>query len=88
MTSCAFALLQAYSEADEAMAAQLLGRELALVLGLDFTTEWDMLPLFAIRGQMMAVANSWIRSPNWTASVTRELSRPPRLSSYPDSILH
>jgi hypothetical protein len=79
--------LQIYASVDWDLSARLLGSEIALILGLDSTSDRDMLPWFAIRDEMAAFTIARLKEPNWNQKVTRELSRPPRVGGYPDSIM-
>ena len=79
--------LDVFANINVDMSARFLGGEVAIVLGLDPTSERDMHPWFAIRDEMEAFAFACIRQPDWNKEVTRELSRPPRVGGYPDSIV-
>jgi hypothetical protein len=46
-----------------------------------------MHPWLAIRGEMEAFAFACVKQPDWNENVTRELTRPPRIGGYPDSIM-
>jgi hypothetical protein len=79
--------LNAFADIDVNRAGSLLGSEVALVLGLDVTSELDMLPWIAIRKDIQSRAMACVKQPEWNYGVTRELSRAPRLRGYPDSIM-
>ena len=80
--------IQVYANRDRNLSARLLASEVALVLGLDATSERDMFPWFAIQEQIEAAAANCLRDPDWSRNVTHELSRPPRLGGYPDSLMN
>ena len=78
--------LETYAKLNLHMSAALLVGEVALVLGLDPTSGWEMGPWLAIRDEMEVSAFDCFRG-NSSVNVTRELSRPPRMGGYPDSIM-
>ncbi len=79
--------LEVYGNAEADTSARLLCSEIALVLGLDPTSEWDMYPWLPIRQEMDTFRIDCMNEPDWNERVTKELSRPPRLGGYPDSII-
>lgn len=62
--------LEVYANLDGDLSARLLGSELALVLGLDPTSERDMHPWFAMRDEMEAFAVACVKQPDWNKNVT------------------
>jgi hypothetical protein len=79
--------LELYDRCDNITSTGLLRNELALVLGFDATSEWQVGPWLAIRGAIENQATACMNEPDWSARITRELTRPPQLGGYPDSII-
>jgi len=76
-----------YQTKDVEQSREIMLAETALILALDRNSYWEMYPWLVIRDQMRAHTIVYSTEENWTDLVERELSRPPRIGGYPDSIV-
>jgi hypothetical protein len=78
--------LQMYQDRSIQLSAATMMNEAALILNLDTNSSWDMYPWLVIREQMQVTLGGYILLDDWGVLVSKELSRPPRLGGYPDSL--
>ena len=77
-----------YEQADSYLSVKLLINDIVSVLGLDPNSEWEIAPWLIARDQIEAIAPWCYKGPNWHDDVTKELSRPPRVGGYSDSVIN
>ncbi|NLY01703.1 MAG: hypothetical protein GXY83_36930 [Rhodopirellula sp.] len=66
-----------FSHGNREMSAWLFRSEVALVLGLDPASDWDMAPSYAVQTELDGCTYSLARTVDWNDHVTSVLSKPP-----------
>jgi hypothetical protein len=75
-----------YDLADATSSAQIMKKDLSLVLGLDPASEWDLQPWLHLRAWVPRIAPEYGNLPDWEELMNKELARPPRIGGYPDQL--